>query len=140
MPSHPHPPTHPHHPPTPSCSNLVVLDEVMQHLDGEGCLRVAQLLKQAREVGASGVLRNPMWRVGMPSLRPPAPTPLSHPNPTQPPHTHTFTAQCLQLPYDSVLVVAQAHSLLTQAVDATDVVVKAGGRSIVEQGSTTAVS
>ncbi len=33
------------------CSNLVVLDEVMQHLDGEGCLRVAQLLKQASGPG-----------------------------------------------------------------------------------------
>lgn len=32
-------------------SNLVVLDEVMQHLDGEGCLRVAQLLKQASGPG-----------------------------------------------------------------------------------------
>lgn len=31
--------------PPPPCS-LLVLDEVMQHLDGEGCLRVAQLLKQ----------------------------------------------------------------------------------------------
>ena len=47
-----------------SCSNLLVLDEVMQHLDEEGCLRVAGLLKQ--------------------------------------------------LPYSSVLVVAQAHSFLTQ--------------------------
>ncbi|PSC67536.1 ABC transporter (ISS) [Micractinium conductrix] len=71
-------------------SNLIVLDEVMQHLDGEGCLRVAQLLKQ--------------------------------------------------LPYESILVVAQAHSLLTQAFDAVDVVVKAGGHSSVEQGSSAAVS
>lgn len=35
-------------------SNLVVLDEVMQHLDTEGCLRVAQLLKQ---VGPAAVGR-----------------------------------------------------------------------------------
>ncbi|PRW45242.1 ABC transporter (ISS) isoform C [Chlorella sorokiniana] len=71
-------------------SNLIVLDEVMQHLDGEGCLRVAQLLKQ--------------------------------------------------LPYSSVLVVAQAHSLQTQVFDATDVVVKSGGHSTVEQGSSAAIS
>jgi hypothetical protein len=37
-------------------------------------------------------------------------------------------------------VVAQAHSLLTQAFDATDVVVKSGGCSIVEQGSAAAVA
>lgn len=39
------------------------------------------------------------------------------------------------------MVVAQAHSLLTQAFDATDVVVKgAGGQSWVEAGSSAAVS
>ncbi|KAL4857804.1 hypothetical protein ACK3TF_002216 [Chlorella vulgaris] len=70
-------------------SNLIVLDEVMQHLDGEGCLRAAHLLKQ--------------------------------------------------LPYSSILVVAQAHSLLTRAFDATDVVVKSGGHSRVEQGSSASV-
>lgn len=45
-----------------------------------------------------------------------------------------------QLPYSSILVVAQAHSLQTQAFDATDVVVKAGGHSRVEQGSAAAVA
>ena len=52
-------------PPFPPCSDLLVLDEVMQHLDEEGCARVAGVLKT--------------------------------------------------LPYSSVLVVAQAHSFLTQA-------------------------
>lgn len=46
----------------------------------------------------------------------------------------------LQLPYASVLVVAQAHSLLTQAFDSVDVVVKVGGHSRVEQGSAAVVS
>ena len=63
----------------------------------------------------------------------PAPTQLqpslSHP-PCNPP----------QLPYSSILVVAQAHSLQTQVFDATDVVVKEGGHSRVEQGSAAAVS
>lgn len=45
----------------------------------------------------------------------------------------------LQLPYSSILVVAQAHSLLTRAFDATDVVVKSGGHSRVEQGSSASV-
>ncbi|GAB4817224.1 hypothetical protein N2152v2_004270 [Parachlorella kessleri] len=65
-------------------SNLLVLDEVMQHLDEEGCLRVAGLLKQ--------------------------------------------------LPYSSVLVVAQAHSFLTQALDAMDIIVKKDGVSMLEIG------
>ena len=52
-------------PPCPPCSNLIVLDEVMQHLDGEGCLRVAQLLKQASRQGAG-------WHAGMRGLCPPS--------------------------------------------------------------------
>lgn len=63
-------------------SNMLILDEVMQHLDSEGCLRVAALLKS--------------------------------------------------LPYSTVLVVAQAHSLATQAFDAVDVVVKRGGGSVLD--------
>lgn len=68
-------------PPATPRSNLLVLDEVMQHLDEEGCARVASVLKG--------------------------------------------------LPYPSVLVVAQAHSFMTQACDATDCVVKRGGASTI---------
>lgn len=69
-------------------SDLLVLDEVMQHLDGEGCMRLATLLRQ--------------------------------------------------LPYASVLVVAQAHSFMTQAFDAVDVVVKDAGTSTVSIGADSA--
>ena len=64
-----------------SC-NLMVLDEALQQLDGEGCARVA------------GVLRG--------------------------------------LPHDSVLVVGQALSYVTQVFDVMDVVVKHAGGSLVQ--------
>ena len=55
-----------------------------------------------------------------------------------PSHTSTRPPQ---LPgYSSVLVVAQAHSLLTRVFDATDVVVKQGGSSMVEQRSGASIS
>ena len=66
-------------------SSLLVMDEVAQHLDGQGTLRLFDLLKG--------------------------------------------------LPYSSVLVVAQAHSLTEQACDAVDVVVKRGGTSAVRASS-----
>ena len=57
--------------------------QVLQHLDEEGCRRVAALLKA--------------------------------------------------LPYESVLLVGQAHSFVTQAFDETDVVVKRDGASTIEE-------
>ncbi|KAK9830414.1 hypothetical protein WJX72_011641 [[Myrmecia] bisecta] len=63
-------------------SNLIVLDEVLQQLDGEGCARVASVLHK--------------------------------------------------MPQDSVLVVGQAQSYVTQIFDAVDTVVKQNGCSHVE--------
>ena len=125
----------------------------MQHLDGEGCQRVAQLLKQVGLLSHFVPARPPACPpacldylsvstrhtriMQLPSLRAelPCPCPLPPPLPTPP-----TPCNPPQLPYSSILVVAQAHSLQTQVFDATDVVVKEGGHSRVEQGSAAAVS
>ncbi|KAG1672698.1 hypothetical protein FOA52_005175 [Chlamydomonas sp. UWO 241] len=69
-------------------------DEVLQQLDGEGCTRVASLL---RALPQESVLV-----VGQ---------------------AHSFVTQ------ESVLVVGQAHSFVTQAFEVVDTVVKTGGSS-----------
>ena len=94
-----------------ACSNLLVLDEVMQHLDAEGCARVAALLKQ---VGAAPPPACSATRKRSKGTR-------SHTHPTHPPTPHA------QLPYSTALVVSQAHGFATQAFDSVDVVVKAAG-------------
>ena len=139
-------------PPLPACSNLIVFDEVMQHLDGEGCLRVAQLLKQVSDgfgiVVVVGCCSSIARRCSVSAaLGPNAVATSSHPptersvplSPARPPPRHR-RRRLPQLPHTSVLVVAQAHSLAAQAFDATDLVVKSVGQSRVQQGSTVAVS
>ena len=83
-----------------------------------------------------------MITASLPPLPSPCPSPPPPPPPPPPPTPPCLVSlvTTLQLPYESILVVAQAHSLLTQAFDAVDVVVKAGGHSSVEQGSSAAVS